>query len=89
MVACWSASLQAFWTQGVTAPKRASDLPHWHLKSVRSQPLEPRGPRKQLKAQEGMFSSWAEATAARARAAKAVKDFIVRIEGGLRRVTSE
>lgn len=78
MVAAWSSAVQAPWTHGCTLPRRLAPCLQWHAKSVREeQPSVVRGPTKQFKAHDGMLSSWAVATEARATMEAIWKVFMV------------
>jgi hypothetical protein len=65
----------------MTEAKSLSALLQWQAKSVSVvHPSEPSEVRKQLRAQPGMFSSWAVPTEARATNAAMVKDFILTVD---------
>lgn len=60
----------------------------WQAKSVSVvQPSAPNEVRKQLRAQPGMFSSWAVPTEARAMNAAMVKDFMLTVDLVLLKLT--
>jgi hypothetical protein len=78
MAAAWSEGPQAPWTQGWTWERSWAPFLQWQAKSVREeQPSLVRGPTKQLRAQDGMLSSWAAPTEARATMVAMVKVFIL------------